>query len=225
MADNPHSGHRDRLRQRFLNEGGFDNFEEHQILELLLFYAIPRRDTNELAHKMIKEFGDLDTLLNAEPEAISTRTNVSINTAVLVSMTGRLINRRCCSKIKHLKDAEQAKEYFIQLLKGSAVEKFYIVCLDKNRRIIKNIKVAEGAMSAVALRLEPVVSDIVRYGASYAVCGHNHPAGTMDFSLDDNQTTVMIKQMLSVRGIRLMDHILVCGNEAVSMSDLKKFKF
>ena len=85
MSKNLHAGHRQRVRQRFLSEG-LDAFEDHQVLELLLFYAIPRMDTNDLAHRMIKEFGSLAGLFEADAKDIARRCKVSENTAVLVSL-------------------------------------------------------------------------------------------------------------------------------------------
>jgi DNA repair protein RadC len=87
-----HEGHRKRVKDRFLSEG-LDAFEDHQVLELLLFYCIPRRDTNELAHRMIKEFGSLAGLFEAEPKDISKRCGVSENTAILVSLVPSLARR------------------------------------------------------------------------------------------------------------------------------------
>ncbi len=226
-GNNVHGGHRERVKQRFLHENGFDNFEEHQILELLLFYAIPRKDTNSLAHRMLEEFGDLYTLINSEPEAIAQRTGVSINTAILVSLTGKLHNR--CSPVKlnakRLKNTEQVKKYFFDLMKDLTVERFYIVCLDENKRIIKLVKVAEGKNDSVELNINNVICNINQYRASYAVCAHNHPRGTQNFSIEDISTTMAIKQKLYEYGILLMDHILVCGDKAISMSETKKFKF
>ncbi|MBR6400922.1 MAG: RadC family protein [Firmicutes bacterium] len=227
MKANSHSGHRERMRSRYLNEGGLDSFEDHQILEMLLFYAIPRRDTNELAHKMIREFGSLEALVNSRAEAIAARTGVSLNTAVLVSMIGSIQKRRGSLARRGicLKEREEVKKYCMQLFRGRQEEVLYVLCLDKNMRLIAPVEVAEGGDKQVYARLNRVLAQIGTMGAVYAICTHNHPSGTNTFSVDDISSTIKIRTGLAQHNIKLMDHILVCGDEAVSLSETKKFKF
>ena len=227
MDKNTHSGHRERMRKRYLNAGNLDSFDEHQILEMLLFYAIPRKDTNEIAHKMIKEFGSLEILINASPEAIANRTGVSLNTAVLVSMVGALKNRVSEGSMRgvKLKDASQVKKYCIELLKNQTTEVFYVICLDAQRQVIAPIEIAKGGEKQVEIRLSAMLAQIGTLGPKYAVCTHNHPNKIMQFSVDDIKSTLDIKRGLEQYKIKLMDHILVCGNEAVSMSEIKNYMF
>lgn len=121
-----HEGHRKRVKDRFLSEG-LDAFEDHQVLELLLFYCIPRRDTNELAHRMIKEFGSLAGLFEAEPKDISKRCGVSENTAILVSLVPSLARRyfkaRWGEKPK-LDLSSKAGDYAISLSQGGPTRHF-----------------------------------------------------------------------------------------------------
>ncbi len=228
MDKNTHSGHRERMRSRYLNAGNLDGFDEHQILEMLLFYAIPRKDTNEIAHKMIKEFGSLEILINSSPEAIANRTGVSLNTAVLISMVGdikKLCKKQALRGVK-LKTTKQVREYCAGLFPPELAEEvFYIVCLDTERRVIAPIEVARGGESQVTIRLSALISQIGVLGARYAVCTHNHPHGIKKFSMDDVDTTVRLRMGLAGYNIKLMDHILVCGEETVSMSETKKYKF
>ena len=228
MDKNTHSGHRERMRKRYLNAGNLDSFDEHQILEMLLFYAIPRKDTNEIAHKMIKEFGSLEILINASPEAIAHRTGVSINTAVLISMVGdikSLCKKQTLRGVK-LKTAKQVREYCARLFPSDLAEEvFYVVCLDTERRVIAPIEVARGGESQVAIRLSALLSQIGVLGARYAVCTHNHPQKIKKFSLEDIDTTMRLRMGLAGYNIKLMDHILVCGDDTISMSETKKYKF
>lgn len=227
MTGNFHEGHRERLKHRMLNEGGLDNFEDHQILELMLFYAIPRRDTNELAHKILQEFGGLEDLLNAEPEAIANRTGVSINTAILLSLPGKIQKRRIYknSLRKALNTVADMKAYFIDIMKNAATEEFYIVCMDRNRRIIKTKGIEGISRKKIMVNMRNIMLGISQLGAVYAVCSHNHPMGTKMFSANDIAATYELKSALAQCGIKLMDHILVCGEEAVSMAEIRKFNF
>lgn len=223
MEKHHHGGHRERMRNRFMEDGSLDKFRDHEILEMLLYYALPRRDTNELAHKMLKEFNDLDLLLNSPPEAISNRTGVSPNTAVLLSMIGCIKNRKKPldgEKVDFFK-AEEAKKYFISFMKDKTNECFYIVCLNSKKQRIKTLYVAEGLEDHIEIDLSSLLADIKLYGTVYAVCAHNHPSGAKQFSYNDISSTLKLVKLFSEYGIKLIDHILVCGDEAISMSETK----
>ncbi len=227
MGSSDHAGHRERMRTRYINDGGFDNFEEHQILEMLLFYAIPRRDTNELAHKILNEFGSLDMLINAPPEAVASRTGISLNAAVLISMVGKIQTRSMLKKRVGVKldTVEKMKEYCYELLKNKAFEVFYIICMDKKMRVISPIELAKGSEMQVGVKISSMMSGINVMGASFAVCAHNHPTGMDEFSIDDIKSTMIMQKTLKLHGVKLTDHILVCGEKAVSMAENKKYTF
>ena len=227
MEKHHHGGHRERMRQRFMENGGFNGFQDHEILEMLLYYALPRRDTNELAHKMLAEFKDLDLLLNAPPEAISTRTGVSPNTAVLLSMIGCIKRRKSVIDPKDIdfRKTEDAKKYCISILNDKTTECFCIVCLDSKKKHIKTVFVGEGGEKQVDVSIISMLADIKQYGTVYAICTHNHPSGIKEFSYDDTNSTLRLKINFNDYGIKLIDHILVCGDEAISMSESKKMRF
>lgn len=227
MGSSEHEGHRQRMRNRYINDGGFDNFEDHQILEMLLFYAIPRKDTNELAHKILKEFGSLDMLLNAPPEAIAARTGISLNAAVLISMVGKIQNRSVMKKRVGVKldTVRKMKDYCFELLKNKPCEVFYVICLDKKMRVISPLEIAKGGSMQVGVNMASMMSGVNVMGAAFAVCAHNHPGGTAEFSIDDIRSTMVIQRVLKTYGAKLTDHILVCGDEAVSMAESKKYTF
>ena len=92
MANSVHDGHRERLRKRFLKEG-LDNFQPHEILELILFYSIPRRNTSELAHNLINHFGSFSAVLDAPVEALTQVNGISTQSAVLISMLSQVLRR------------------------------------------------------------------------------------------------------------------------------------
>ena len=227
MEKHHHGGHRERMRQRFMENGSFKNFADHEILEMLLYYALPRRDTNELAHKMLDEFKDLDLLLNSPPEAIANRTGVSLNTAVLLSMIGCIKNRTKPvddKNVNFFKTAD-AKKYFISFLKDEPTECFYIVCLNAKKQKIKTLTLVDGFKDHIELRLSELLANIKLYGTAYVVCAHNHPSGTKKFSYSDINSTLKLSKLFDEYGIKLVDHILVCGDEAVSMSERKDLRY
>ena len=128
---NLHSGHRERVRKRFIKEGSFDNFEYHQILEFILFYSIKQQDTNELAHKMLNEYGSFHALMDASPEDIMKRCKVSEVTAVLITMFPPIIKKYLQSKWTRneiIDSPKLAYKYFESLLMGRGNESFYMLC-------------------------------------------------------------------------------------------------
>jgi DNA repair protein RadC len=221
-GDNVHSGHRQRLRQRFVEEGGLDSFQYHEIIELLLFYAIPRRDTNELAHRLIDSFGSFHNLLNATPEEISDCCNVSENTAVLISMLPHIAKRYMTSVWdetgKVIASKSDAFEIFKPIALGEQRERFYLACLDKSYRLIRVVKLTEGDTNGTMVYIDKIIEVVLRYKAAFAIIAHNHPGRTMKPSAEDIAATNEIKKALDIVNVRLVDHIIVCGDKCYSFA-------
>ncbi|MCL2462445.1 MAG: hypothetical protein FWF44_07245, partial [Defluviitaleaceae bacterium] len=146
--ENVHKGHRERMRKKYLQDG-LDNFEDHEILEILLFYCIPMKNTNELAHELIAEFGSLTVLFESDPVEIMRRGKVSEATAVLISMIPSLANHYFVSKWERntrMNSSETAGKYAVSLFAGKTVELFYVMCLDAQRHLIHATKISEGTV-------------------------------------------------------------------------------
>ncbi|MBQ9519085.1 MAG: JAB domain-containing protein, partial [Firmicutes bacterium] len=171
------------------------------------------------------EFGNLDNLINSPPNAIAERTGVSINTAVLISMVGKIHSRqRLANRIGiKLDTVEKVKNYCVDLLKNKTVEVFYIICMNSKMNVISNIEVAKGSETQVSIDSKDLMRRICGMGTVTAVCAHNHPGGEDDFSIEDIKSTIVLKSCLKKCSIKLTDHILVYDNKAVSMVETKKF--
>lgn len=219
---NLHKDHRQRVRKRFINEGSLDNFEYHQILELLLFFTVPRRDTNEIAHKMINQYGSFYNLLNAKPEDIMKRCKVSETTAVLVSMIPHISRKYLNSKWDTddvvICNLSIAAEYFNSLLAGQPFESFYMLCMDINKKLLRSVKISDGNVDSSHIYIEKVVEMAMLYNSSFAIIGHNHPSGTLKPSGADVAATEKIKAALSMVNIVLLDHVVVCGEKYFSFA-------
>ncbi len=223
MTNNLHEGHRQRVRQRYI-DSGLDNFEDHQILELLLFYCYPRKDTNEIAHKMLEEFGSLHALLEADPIQISKRCNVSINIAVLVSLIPPISRRYFYSKIekvKAIKSSQMAGEIAISLFIGKTIESLFILCLDKHQKLIKAECVTKGNASQAPIYPEEIVKAALKYNTNYVILTHNHPGGALEPSSEDIEATKKIMKALKAVGISVLDHIIVADNKFYSLTEKK----
>lgn len=218
MADDIHSGHRERMRQRFLKEGG-EGFHDHELLEMLLYYAVPRGDANPLAHKMIKEFGSLLNLIQAEPVDISRLCGVGKNTAILISLQ-KEISKRCIQARWRdrpvLNSLSKATEYCISLTAYKNKETFYVICLDNKRRVINTVQITEGTVSAATIHPRTVVETALKLQASSVILTHNHPNGACKPSFEDIQTTTKLGKLLYAIEVQLIDHIIVGDNTTFS---------
>lgn len=216
-----HEGHRERVKKRYLNEG-LDAFEDHQVLEMLLFYCIPRKDTNELSHKMIREFGSLAGLFEADPRDICRRCKVSENTAILISAIPSLARRYFKSKWGQkpvLNSSTLAGEYAISLFAGRTYEAFYVICLDSQNRVNKAELVHEGTINEAPVYPRIIVETALRHQANSVILAHNHPGGSLNPSREDIEVTRRIVTALNAISIRVVDHIIVGGDKYMSFAE------
>ena len=219
MDKNLHKGHRQRVKARYLAEG-LDAFEDHQVLEMLLFYSIPMRDTNELAHKMIKEFGSLAGLFEADPKDICNRCGISENTAILVSLIPSLARRYFKGKWGNkpvLSSSSKAGEYAVSLFTGRTYEVFYLICLDAQNRVNHAALVHEGTINEAPVYPRLIVENALRHQANSVILAHNHPGGSLKPSDADIKVTKNIKSALEAISIKVYDHIIVAGDQYVSL--------
>lgn len=216
-----HEGHRERVKKRYLNEG-LDAFEDHQVLEMLLFYCIPRKDTNELSHKMIREFGSLAGLFEADPRDICRRCKVSENTAILISAIPSLARRYFKSKWGQkpvLNSSTLAGEYAISLFAGRTYEAFYVICLDSQNRVNKAELVHEGTINEAPVYPRIIVETALRHQANSVILAHNHPGGSLNPSREDIEVTRRIVTAFNAISIRVVDHIIVGGDKYMSFAE------
>ena len=216
-----HDGHRARKKQQF-REHGLDAFAEHEALELLLFYAIPRVDTNAIAHRLIERFGSLGGVLSAPPEELEKVEGVGGHAATLLSLVLPLVRRAYMAAKKNgvaLSDTERLGRYFCELFFGARQETFYEVCLDAKGKLLRCCKIAEGSVDMVNVNVRCIVENALRCHASAVAISHNHPSGVALPSRDDNATTLLVYDALKTVGIRLFDHIIVADDDFVSLRD------
>ncbi|MBR1737248.1 MAG: hypothetical protein IJ736_09575 [Firmicutes bacterium] len=222
---NVHKGHRERVRERFIKEGNLDSFQDHELIEFLLFYAIKMRDTNDLAHRMIDRFGSLHELFNASPKELTEKCGVSENTAVLISIIPHLCRRYLRSSWDRdnfkIESSKAASKYFDALLAGLDYETFYMVGLDVRKRIKCTVKISQGNITGAKVYVDKVMSEALLHKVKFVIIGHNHPGLTRSPSEADIDSTRKIKIALDAVGIKLVDHIIVCGEDNYSFAENK----
>lgn len=215
-----HAGHRQRLKERFLKDG-LDNFEEHQVLELLLFYGIPQRDTNEIAHELIRRFGSLSKVLEATPEELGEVKYVGDNVATLfklITAVARYYQVNCAMREVILPTIDACGKYLVPYFYGRQNETVFLLCLDAKCKVLCCEKVGEGSVNSAGVPIRRIVELALKNNATSAILAHNHPSGLAIPSGEDIQTTRRVALALDAVEIGLVDHIIVADNDWVSMS-------
>lgn len=222
MDESVHSGHRERMRKRF-SENGFDGFSDHEILEMLLQTIIPRRDTNELAHRILDKYLNLANVFEADVESLTTINGVGISSATLLSMIPHLFRAYEASKYAErdfLYDTESIGQYAISLFKGKVNEEFALICLNSNRRVHWRGIVATGVIDRIEAYPRLIVSEVVKHNAKTVILAHNHPHGSLYPSLADKETTSKLIEVLKGIDVTVLDHIIVSENRFYSMAEM-----
>lgn len=214
-----HDEHRKRLRERFIKEG-IDSFEAHQILELMMFYTIPRKDTNETAHLLLDKFGTFANVLDAPVKELMEVKGVGENTALFLNMIPQIMRRYENSKLKVLSSISstaEAGEYVKSLFHGRIYECFFLICLNAQNKVVHTEKISEGTPNETSVYPRNVVRIAIQNNATSVILAHNHPGGSITPSSSDIESTAMISSALKTVDIGLMDHIVVANNSYFSM--------
>ena len=218
VSSNEHSGHRSRMKRRFLLHG-LSVFDDHNVLELLLFYALPRKDTNALAHQLLDTFGNLSAVFEASPEALMRVEGLGENAVSLIRLFPE-VERRCrLEKEKPeicITSPDQLGRYVAALFLNISNETVFMLCLDARFRLIDCRQLGHGSTTAVAFNLMELA---LVQKASSVVLAHNHPNGFAIPSAEDRRSTESICQALSHIGVNLLDHIIVADDDYVSMRE------
>ena len=217
MSENKsiHDGHRQRLKNKFL-ENGFLGFEPHNILELLLFYSIPRRDTNEIAHKLLNHFGSLKAVFNASFDELIQVEGIKENSATLIKMVPMIAREYVVNDLTEnavFDSANKIGEFFINKYLGEKNEIVYAMLLNNKFELLSVVKVHEGSVNSAHVSSRKILDAVVKHNAAMIVLAHNHPDGTVCPSMDDIDTTANLMAAFNSFGISLIEHFIIAGNE------------
>lgn len=226
---NLHEGHRERLRIRFLSEG-LDGFEDHNVLELLLFYSIPVKDTNELAHRLIKRFGSLSEVFDADPAELCSVAGVGEKTAALIKLMPELFRKYEVDKVKRQKNAltnaEQVAKFVSKYFKGLNNERLYALYLAPGCRPADFRLISEGGLSSTPVKNQLVVKNAYDLGVETIILVHNHPSGSVAPSKSDVNVTMDFANTIASLGLKLKDHIIIGhGDDYFSFRESDKWSF
>lgn len=218
--EHDHAGHRERMRDRFL-QNGLDGFAPHETLELLLFYAIPRRNVNPLAHRLVKHFGSVNAVFEASAQELMQVQGIGETSAALLSMVfplARYAEREMQGDRPILSNLGHAKNYCKGLFAGKSEEVLYVICLDAQDRVIRAIPAISGTIDELPIYPRTIVSAALQHNAYSVVLAHNHPSGVCEPSLADVEATAMLRTAFDHVDIVLRDHMIYAEGECLSMA-------
>ncbi|MGI6030357.1 MAG: JAB domain-containing protein [Eubacteriales bacterium] len=219
MTKSIHSGHRQRLKKRFLREG-LDAFDPIQQVELLLFFGLPQGDTNPVAHRLLDRFGTIDRILDAPYDELIKVPGVGPNCATMIkylvafyraALTAREQNARFLATPEHY------IPYLLPLFHGREVEMVYVFYLDNRGKLLGEERLCTGSQCSVHIPVRQLVEGCMRHAATQVVLAHNHPTGFATPSVEDVSFTRQLRATLLQLEIRLRDHIVVAHDDCVSM--------
>ena len=206
-----HKGHRERLKQRFLEEG-LDNFTEIQVLELLLFFAIPVKDTNPLAHSLLDHFGSLSRVLEADVEDLKKVPGIKDHAATLLALVidlCRYYQVNCAQETDILTTLDACGKYLVPRFFGRTKESVFLLCLDAKCKVLCCKEIGEGSVNTAAISVRKVVETALAANATTVVLAHNHPSGIAVPSNEDVQTFLAEESALDYAKKRGCD-VLLC---------------
>lgn len=219
IAVSEHAGHRDRLRARFKREG-LGGFAPHEVLELLLTYAIPRVDTNPIAHALIRRFGSLHGVLEAKTAELEQVPGVGPNASALIALLLPVLRMYEQEKLlprRRLQTYDQLAAYCRTLFLGVSSEQFYLLCFDAQLQLTATVLISSGTPTEVSAPPRLVMQELMRHNAVSAVLTHNHPSACPRPSVEDVDLTVELQRLMNSVGIRLIDHIIIAGEQDCSI--------
>lgn len=217
ISDN--SGHRSRVKKRYLNEG-LDSFEDYEVLEMLLFYVNSQKNTKPIAKALINEFGSFHKVLDAPIEKLMEMPGVGKETAIFLKLLPDAFRYYSNDKVKEMKvlnDVEKVADYLKPKFIGINKEIVYAVCLDNCHRLLSCEKISDGVENKTAISAKKVVEAAMKVGAPEVIIAHNHPKSIAVPSKQDIIYTRNLKEILKAISIDLIDHLIFDNKGYVSI--------
>jgi len=210
----PHQGHRARMKARFLKEG-FSGFADHEILEFLLYYAMPRKDTNEIAHRLLDTFGSFDRVFDAPISELLKVDEIGEHSAILLSILPEVSRRYRMSKLssdKNMQSLDTAGNFLVEHYMSLRHEQVTMILLDNRQRMISFEIVHNGSVNSSDVNVRRIVEIAFSKGAASLILAHNHPSGELMPSDSDIATTKHLMNAFSPIDLNMREHILVAGD-------------
>ncbi len=218
--DNSKKGHRQRVRERFLRVG-LEGFADHEIIELLLFYCIPYKDTKQTAYALLKRFGSISGILDADVSELVKIPGITENTAVLFRLIPQMVSvyYRQSRKNTIYNNTTVLSDMFRPYFVGAGENRFMLACFDGDLHMISIAQVSEPRNGSSEISFRRILSEALNDKCRMAALAHNHPMSSPKPSDEDVAVTRKIGNLLKEIDVRLMDHIIIGGDKTYSMRD------
>ena len=209
-----HEGHRERLRERFLESP--DSFADHELIEFLLCFSIPRRNTNDISHELFNKFGSIKGILNANMEALITTEGIGETSAIFFRAIAELLSRY--EKEKHytktpLGSPRALVDYLRSLFVGTSNEITYMLGFDSSQNLVLSKKVAEGYSCGNVMSIRDMTLTAISSNVAGIILAHNHPNGKAIPSGEDITTTNALKRSFNLHGIDFIEHFIITDTQ------------
>lgn len=215
-----HCGHRERIKQKFV-EKGLDSFSPHEILEILLYYSIPRKNTNDIAHNLINEFGSLSSVFEAPMEELQKINGISENTAIFLKLIPEVCRHYYsdkCNGHDEIITLDVAGEILLRKFIGRVDEAVVLMLLDNKGKLLFCDVVSEGTVNCSQVYIRQIVALALKHNATVAILAHNHPSGIALPSKNDIDTTIAVGNALKLVDVKLIDHLIIADGDYVSLA-------
>lgn len=221
MEKDLHTGHRARLREKFAQAP--QTLADHELLELLLFFVIPRKNTNGIAHQLLERFGSLEGVMRASEAQLRAMPGLGGQSALLLRLLPEFVRRSLqpaqnagvSGRLLTLRDAAQ---YAVRLHYGSQREALYLISLDMRLQVIDCTLICEGTVDQLPVYTRHIAEVALLHNASFVLLTHNHPTGSPQPSAADITATQSIMRALGPLGVQVLDHIIVSGGNFFSLN-------
>lgn len=223
---NIHKGHRQKVREKFY-ANGFSGMAPHNVLEMLLFFGIPYRDTNPIAHELIDRFGSLSAVFEAKHADLMKVKGMTENAACLITMVLPLY-KKYSQDLRKRKTVFGSTDEIVAFLRplyldNNNVERIYVLCFDASKRLINYCMLNEGDIVSSSFDMRKFISFVLETNAVFVTISHNHPHGITSPSCEDIGLTKDVAQMLANFKVKLNDHIIITDNSHFSMASSLRF--
>lgn len=220
-SKNLHSGHRERLKSQYI-QNGIHSMTDIQQLELLLFYAIPQKDTNPIAHALLNRFGTIKNVLNASVRDLCTVEGIKENSAIFLKIVSNMATVYSLPKPgETVGTTAFAKEYCSKFYVGVNLEQFHVTCLTKDNKVLGSKMIKSGTTDEVRVEIRDITEFAMSLNSNRIIVSHNHPQGSGTMSDEDCRFTYSLMCSCLLNEIDVLDHIIVGTDRAFAMSEHK----
>lgn len=228
MKENIHAGHRERLKNQILSDKVAEEVLPAKLLEMLLFYGIPQKDTAKIAHDLLQNFGSFAGVFEADIDELVKVKGMTRNAASLIKLMKPIGREYVLSKycnVECLKSPKEIGDFILAQYFGLQGENFSLLCINRLGKVLSFEVIMQGSVDSVGVSPRLVVEKVLKHGATSVVIAHNHPGGIAIPSPADEEITKQLADLLKGISVNLVDHIIVADDDYISMASSRQYEY